>query len=306
MNFNTGGIIRPHRLKPGDTIGIVAPSGPFDGDRFDRGIALIEEMGFATRFEESIFSRKGYLAGGDEQRAARFNAMVADDRVRAIMSARGGYGSMRMLDGLDYGAITAAAKPFIGFSDVTALHRAFFLRSGLVTFHGPMVTTLAGSDETSRLSWYQTLTEPLKAPLDLAGARTLNPGIVRGRLTGGNLATICHLTGTTVGAGFQGCILMLEETGEALYRIDRMLTQMKMAGLFDGMAGLILGSFDNCGPVDGIEALVMEIFDGWDIPIVSGAPVGHGRSNWTVPLGLEARLDASRRELVFTEQTFQE
>ena len=306
MNFHSGRIIHPHQLKAGDTIGIVAPAGPFERDRFDRGIALIEEMGFATRFEEAIFSYKGYLAGDDGARAACFNAMVTDDRVQAIMSARGGYGSLRMLDGLDYGAIAAAAKPIIGFSDITALHRAIFLKTGLITIHGPMVTTLAQCDEASRLDWYRTLTQPLTAPLDLAGARALSPGTARGILTGGNLATLCHLTGTAAGTGFKGCILMLEEVGEALYRIDRMLTQMRLAGLFEGLAGLILGSFENCGPIDDIEALVVEIFDSWNIPIVSGAPVGHGRSNRTVPLGLEVRLDASRCELVFAEPTFQE
>jgi muramoyltetrapeptide carboxypeptidase len=306
MNFNSNRIVRPKRLKSGDTIGIVAPAGPFERERFYEGIAAIQAMGFAVRVDERIFSRRGYLAGADMERASQFNAMVADEQVQAVMCARGGYGSLRMLDALDYAAIAAAAKPFIGFSDITALHRAILLRSALVTFHGPMVTTLARSDDATRLSLLKALTEPVAPPVDLSGARVLIPGIAQGVLTGGNLATLCHLTGTAVGKDFEGQVVLLEDIGEAPYRIDRMLTQMKMAGLFDGVAGFVLGSFEDCGPADEIDALVAEVFDGWDVPIVSGAPIGHGPGNWTVPLGIVVRMDTSRNEVVFVEPTFGE
>jgi muramoyltetrapeptide carboxypeptidase len=306
MNFESDHIMRPHRLKPGDTIGIVAPAGPFEQERFDQGIAVIESMGFCVRLDERIFARRGYLAGADIERAALFNDMVADDDVQALMCARGGYGALRMLGGLDYAAVAAGAKPLIGFSDITALHRAVYLRSGLATFHGPMVVTLAESDEASRRRWYQVLTEPVAPPVTLAAARVLNPGIAQGPLIGGNLATLCHLLGTALGSGYRGCIVLLEEIGEPLYRIDRMLVQMKMAGLFEGMAGLILGCFKECGPKEGIESLVEEIFHGWDIPIVSGVPIGHGQNNWMVPLGIAVRMDTSQHQLVFVEPTFQE
>jgi muramoyltetrapeptide carboxypeptidase len=306
MNFDSGHIVRPHQLKSGDTIGIVAPAGPFEEARFSQGIIVIESMGFSVHIDDRIFSRRGYLAGTDMERAAHFNAMVADDNVQALMCARGGYGALRMLDGLNYAAVAAAAKPLIGFSDITALHRAVYLRSGLATFHGPMVVTLAESDEASRRRWYQVLTEPVAPPVTLAAARVLNPGIAEGILVGGNLATLCHLLGTALGSGCRGCIVLLEEIGEPLYRIDRMLVQMKMAGLFEGMAGLVLGCFKNCGPKEDIESLVEEIFRGWDIPIVSGAPIGHGQNNWMVPLGIVVRMDTSQRQLVFIEPTFQE
>ena len=306
MRFNHNRPARPQRLFAGDTIGIVAPAGPFDRELFQQGINVIQGMGFATKTDERIFSREGYLAGSDISRAAQFNAMVADTGVKAVVCARGGYGSLRMLDALDYAAIGASAKVLVGFSDITALHRAIMLRSSLVTLHGPMVTTLPCCDEESLASWYRALTEPVASPLDLSHARVLKPGRAEGALTGGNLATLCHLTGTSLGAAFRGQILLLEEIGEATYRIDRMLTQMKLAGLFVGLAGMVLGSFEECGAMDEIDTLVRERFADESFPIVSGACVGHGRSNWTLPLGVEARLDTTAGELRFLEPTYRE
>jgi muramoyltetrapeptide carboxypeptidase len=306
MRFNHRCVIRPHRLQPGDTIGIIAPAGPFDQESFERGVALIQNMGFATRIDPRISARQGYLAGTDASRAAQVNAMVADTEVKAVICARGGYGSLRILEALDYAAIGSFAKALIGFSDITALHRAILLRSSLVTLHGPMVTTLPRCDEGSRTSWFRALTEPTAPVMDLSHARVLAPGKAEGVLSGGNLATLCHLTGTPVGTGFEGQILLLEEIGEAPYRIDRMLTQMKLAGLFDGLAGLVLGDFENCGAAVEIDALVQERFADMAIPIVSGVRIGHGRSNWTVPLGVATRLDTTAGELCFLEPTFRE
>jgi muramoyltetrapeptide carboxypeptidase len=306
MSFNHRRIIRPQRLHAGDTLGIVAPAGPFDQDAFEQGIAVIRNMGFATKSDPRIFSREGYLAGSDVSRAAQVNAMVADTEIKAVICARGGYGSLRILEALDYAAIGASAKAIMGFSDITALHRAVLLRSSLVTLHGPMVTTLPNCDEESLNAWYRALTEPTAPPMDLSHARVLKAGKAEGVLTGGNLATLCHLTGTAWGEDFGGRILLLEEIGEAPYRIDRMLTQMKMAGLFAGLAGLVLGSFENCGFTDEIDALVRELFSDMSFPIVSGIPVGHGRSNWTLPLGVAARLDTAAGELRFIEPTFRE
>lgn len=306
MGFNHSRIIRPHRLQAGDTIGIVAPAGPFDRESFEQGVAMIQNMGFAIKTDPRLFAQEGYLAGTDTSRAAQVNAMVADNDVKAVICARGGYGSLRILEALDFAAFGSLAKAFIGFSDITAMHRAILLRSSLVTLHGPMVTTLPRCDEKSRNSWYRTLTEPVAPSMELSHTRVLKPGKAEGVLTGGNLATLCHLTGTSWGMGFQGQILLLEEIGEAPYRIDRMLTQMKMAGLFTGLAGLVLGFFENCGSMDEIDALVQERFADMSIPIVSGVRVGHGRSNWTVPLGVAARLDTTAGELSFLEPTFRE
>lgn len=294
----------PKALKTGDTIGIVAPAGPFDRDQFDSGIAMIHEMGYATKVDEGIFERHGFLAGEDHHRASRFNAMVTDDEVQAVMCARGGYGALRILDQLDYSAISSHPKLLVGFSDITALHRTIHLKTGLITFHGPMVTTLVRSSEASRRSWCETL----KGSADLSAVasefRILKPGVGEGVLTGGNLATLCHMVGTPFGAGFSGAILLIEDVGEAPYRIDRMLTQMKLAGVLDGVNGIVVGTFEDCGPLDELNALVLERFRDMDIPIVSRAPVGHGKDNLTVPLGARVRLDTQGPELDLLESVF--
>jgi muramoyltetrapeptide carboxypeptidase len=305
MQFISRPVIRPRRLNRGDTIGIVAPSSPFDIARFEQGINLMHDLGFSTRVDDGLFRRRGYLAGSDRHRAEQFNAMVAGDGVQAVMCARGGFGALRILDYLDFDAIRHCAKPIIGFSDVTALHQAIFLKSGLVTFHGPTVTTLARSDTVTVQAWCDALTNPGPAAIDLSGAVFLKPGSARGVVRGGNLATLCHMLGTPYLDDFRGALVLLEDTGEALYRIDRMLSQMKMAGFFDGIAGLLLGGFEHCGAADALNALVLEVFSGRDLPIVAGLDIGHGMCNITIPMGLTARLDSDGRVLDFFTSAFE-
>jgi muramoyltetrapeptide carboxypeptidase len=233
------------------------------------------------------------------QRAGQFNAMIEDDRADAVMCARGGFGALRILDRLDFDAIGRQAKPLIGFSDITALHQAVFLKSGLATFHGPTVTTLASADDATLSAWYEALTNPKPLIFDLSGAVVLHPGKARGPVRGGNLTTLCHLLGTAYLEPFYGALLFLEDTGEALYRIDRMLTQMKMTGLFDGIAGLMLGSFKDCGAEGALHELVKDLFRREDIPIVAGLDIGHGNCNRTIPLGIAACLDSGSGTLEF-------
>jgi muramoyltetrapeptide carboxypeptidase len=297
--------ILPPPLGIGDTIGVVAPSGPFDRKLFDAGLAVIHDMGFNTKVDDGVYQGQGgYLAGDDHHRAAQFNAMVNDGQVQAVLCARGGYGSLRILDRLDYDALATHPKAVIGFSDITALHRAIFLRTGLVTFHGPMVTTLARSDGPTLHSWGNTLTGRCDLNPALAKTRILNDGAAEGVLAGGNLATLCHLVGTVYGVDFSGAVLLIEEVGEAAYRIDRMLTQMKMAGVFNGLKAVLLGTFEDCGPVGEIDALIKEQFHDLDIPILSGAPIGHGKENLTVPLGVKVRLDTHGPELRLVDSVF--
>jgi muramoyltetrapeptide carboxypeptidase len=305
MMINSNRVIVPKALNTGDTIGIIAPAGPFDKSRFDEGIAVIHEMGFATKVGEDIYKRNGYLAGDDAHRAAQFNAMVADDEVQAVMCARGGYGVLRILDQLDYTLLSNHPKPLVGFSDITALHRAIQLRTGLITFHGPMVTTIAQSNTATQCAWRDTLKGHCDFSQMLPQLRILREGAAEGALAGGNLATLCHLVGTPYGADYSDTILLLEDVGEAPYRIDRMLTQMIMAGVLDGISGLIVGTFENCGAVDEIDALVMERFQDFDIPVLSGMPVGHGKDNMTVPLGGNIRLDTQGSEMMLLGTVFQ-
>jgi muramoyltetrapeptide carboxypeptidase len=261
-------------------------------------------MGFNTRIDPGVYQRDRYLAGNDGHRAARFNAMMADDGVQAVMCARGGYGAIRILDQLDYGAIGSRPKPLIGFSDITALHQVIQLKTGLVTFHGPMVTTMAKLTGQGRQMWCDTLTGKRDVSALFTDLRVLKAGSAEGVIAGGNLATLCHMVGTPYGADYAGVILMIEDVGEAPYRVDRMLTQMKLAGVLDGIAGLVVGRFEDCGRFDEIDEVVLERFSDMDIPIVSGAPFGHGPENMIVPLGVPARLDADLGALSLLEPAF--
>ena len=293
--------VRPPRLKPGDTIGIVAPAGPFDPEKFMKGKSVLESMGFQTVFEEGIFQKHGFLAGTDIQRADQVNRLFADTTVQAIFCARGGYGSMRILSLLDFETIQTHPKIFLGFSDISALLSALFDRCSLVTFHGPVVTTLAKASEKTIMAMKTVLTSD--APLELTpeNGKVIKPGVCSGLVAGGNLTTLCHLVGTPYTPNFKGKILLIEDVGEMPYRIDRMLTQMKLAGCFNEIAGLILGGFKECGYLNEVVEIFSNIFEDADIPILTGFEVGHGEHNLTIPMGLGATLDTESKKLLFHE-----
>lgn len=294
-------MLKPPRLMPGDTVGIVAPSGSFDEDRLLKGVEVIESEGFGVFYEDDIFARQGYFAGPDRLRAASVDRMFGDPAIKAVICARGGFGALRILPLLDYEAVRRNPKIFMGFSDVSALLSVFSQRCALVVFHGPMATTLAGEGPESTAAMFSAIAsmEPLEL-LPAEGA-VVRPGRASGPVAGGNLTTLCHLTGTPYAPSYEGRILLLEDRGEAAYRIDRMLTQMKMAGCFAGLTGLVLGSFEDCADAGEIHRIFAEVFDDFDIPILAGFDVGHGRTNLTVPLGLRATLDTDRMSLAFDE-----
>jgi len=293
--------IRPPRLKPGDTIGIVAPAGPFDPKKFRKGKAVLESMGFQTFFDEGIFQKHGFLAGTDSQRSDQINRLFADPSVQAIVCARGGYGSMRILPFLDFETIQTHPKIFLGFSDVSALLSVLYDQCGLITFHGPLVTTLAKATEKTIIAMKRALASD--APLELSpeDGQVIKPGVCSGRVTGGNLTTLCHLVGTPYAPNFRGKILFFEDVGEMPYRIDRMLTQMKMAGCFKEIAGLILGTFKECGQLNEIVGIFNNIFEDANIPILTGFDMGHGEHNLIIPMGLGATLDTGKKRLLFHE-----
>jgi muramoyltetrapeptide carboxypeptidase len=293
--------IRPPRLKPGDTVGIVAPASPFDRDLFNQGLNIIESMGFRTFVPDEIFENDRYLAGSDSQRAQLVNQLFKDPDVQAIVCARGGFGCLRMLPLVDFDMIGTHPKIFVGYSDITALLTAITTRSGLVTFHGPMVTTLATAPELT----HQTFTASIAAdtPLELSPSAgvVIQAAKAKGQVIGGNLNTLCHLLKTPFEAELKNHILLLEDRGEAHYRIDRMLSQMKLAGCFEGVAGMVLGSFEDCGALDGIYRIFQECFQDLSIPILAGFDVGHGKQNLTIPFGVEAVLDADKQLLSFAQ-----
>lgn len=293
--------IKPPALKAGDTIGIVAPASPFQRNALSRGMGILQSMGYDPRPASGIFAANGFLAGDDAHRAAQLMAMFADDTVHAIMCARGGYGALRLVSLLDYDLIRAHPKPFIGFSDITVLHQAMLLRSGIVSFHGPMVCTLHPSDSVTRNAWRRALQPGPPVVVASAAHRVIRSGCAQGPVVGGNLASLCHLLGTPFASYYRDCILFVEDTGERPYRIDRMLVHMKLSGSLDGLAGMVLGSFKDCGTKRQIDAMVRQLFDGDGFPIMSGVAAGHGKRNLTLPLGMTAVLDTQQRTLRFLD-----
>jgi len=299
--MSSGKIKLPARLNPGARIGIVAPAGPFDDETFVRGTRILEKMGFEVAVPPRLLDAKGYLAGSDQRRARFVNQMFADKSIDAIMCARGGYGSVRILPLLDYETIADNPKVFIGFSDITVLLNVLTNRCGLATFHGPVVTSLADASGETRHALLQAVSSDGRLEVKIPEGTVLNGGSGTGSICGGNLTTLCHLIGTPYAPSFAGKILFLEDRAEAPYRIDRMLVHMKLAGCFEHLTGIILGSFEDCGPMEIILNIVSDIFAPYSIPILAGLDAGHGMHNVTLPLGVEATLDADRHLLRYRQ-----
>jgi len=299
MSIESKALVIPSRLKSGDTLGIVAPAGPFDDEKFSRGTQALKDMGFNVFIPEDLFEVNGYLAGSDRHRAKLVNQLFADKDIDAIICARGGYGSIRILPLLDYETIMSNPKIFIGFSDISALLAVLSTRCGLATFHGPVVTTLADATEETRHSLFNAIACNDCLEFKLATGITIHPGSVSGLVCGGNLTTLCHLVGTPFSPSFSNKILFLEDRGEAPYRIDRMLVHMKIAGCFKGLAGIVLGAFEECGPIEAILKIVEDIFEDMPVPILAGIEAGHCKNNTTIPMGVDATLDADMHSLLF-------
>lgn len=282
----------PCPLVPGDTIGICALSGAFDPDIFARGIKVLGEMGFQAHVPSAIFATRRYLAGDARHRTEIFHELVARKEVKAIMCARGGFGAMGVLPLLDFERLRGCSKPLVGFSDVTAALVALGQRVNFPVIHGPVITSLAIASDITRASLCGVLTTPWHdlSDMTLEKGITLTPGRGHGLLYGGNLATLCHLCGTPFQPCLENTILFLEEINEPLYKVDRMLTQMSLSGLFQGVKGVVLGQFQNCGD----EKMLHEIFHEHlgHLPLLAGMPSGHGRVNLSLPMGIPVALDA--------------
>ncbi len=292
-------IILPKKLQPGDTLGIAAPASPFASETFEAGMEALQEMGFNTKIPDGLHEKDGHLAGTDAHRANLLHELFSDDAIHGIICARGGFGSLRLLSLIDYDLIRNNPKAFIGFSDISSLLSAITQQCGLVTFHGPMVTSLGNSEDTTRQAMINALRLAERLEIKAQNGITLRNGKGTAPVAGGNLTTLCHLLGTPYQAAWRGHILFLEDRNEAAYRIDRMLTQLKLAGCLDGVAGVMLGSFEDCGDLDAIFRMVMDVFDEEGVPIAAGFNVGHGYRNATLPIGLNATLDADRGVLTY-------
>lgn len=291
-------------IHPGHTIGIVAPASPFDRKKFEYGIQLLKDRGYQVHVPDEVFHQAGFLAGTDDMRARQINQMFADPKIHAIWCARGGYGSLRILPLIDYSTICAHPKPFVGSSDITALLMALGERCGMPVFHGPMIISFADSDEETRHTAFDIFHEAGGWTVATESGKVIHPGRATGVVVGGNLTTLSHLIGTRFEPEFSGRLLFIEDIGEAPYRIDRMLTQMKLAGKFSGMNGLMLGNFSGCGDQEEISAIVENIFYDQEIPILAGLPAGHGPRSIMMPMGVEAALDTKTGRLTYNSGFF--
>lgn len=305
---------RPPRLRPGDTIGLIAPASYIaDLAALERIEANVRSFGLVPKRAPNLLSRDGYLAGSDRERAASVNAMYADREVRALMAVHGGWGCQRILPWLDYGLIDANPKLLIGSSDITALHLALADRTRCPTVHGPNAAhswgdyprecfrrlVFEGGAPTYSLTVPGTDAEPTTAwPV-----RTYRPGRARGRLLGGNLSVLSAMVGTAYLPDFTGAILFLEDTNEAEYRIDRMMTQLAQGGVLPRVAGVAFGQCTNCrNPVPGytgynLDQVLAHHLTPLGVPAFQGALIGHIAQQISLPVGLNAEIDAASGSL---------
>lgn len=299
----------PKALADNGRIAIIAPAGPAQLDTL-KAIEWFEARGYQCRIYPGVVESEGYLAGSDERRLKDLHAAFAASDVDAIMCLRGGYGSMRLLEGLDYELLRRHPKPLVGYSDITALHSAIAQHVGFVTFHGAMLKSelLAKKQEPTIASLFEllcgrlragdTLEHPLSHPLSI-----VVPGAASGRLLGGNLAMLCATLGTAAELDLRDGILFIEDVNEPLYRIDRLLTQLRLAGKFEGLRGVLVGDFAGL-TVDALTPLLQQMFEPLQIPVLAGWRSGHCDPNLTLPLGAQVHLDADRRCLRLQQDVF--
>lgn len=278
-------------LKNGSTIGICAPCARFDKNKLNEGIDVLKSFGFKIEIPKNIFEQKRYLAGEDTLRASVLNQLYSNPEIDCIISARGGFGAMRILQYLDWELIKNNPKPFVGYSDNTAILLSILENTGVPVIHGPNVVSLCNANQSTLDSFFNILTKPVQS-INLSCKTILSPGKCKGILKGGNVATLSHLIGTDFVPDFTDCILFLEDIGEPAYKIDRMLTQMKMAGLFNTLAGVVIGAFEQCENDHYIDEILYEIFDDCHIPVLRGLDCGHGKVNLSLPMGFPVEMNS--------------
>ncbi|WP_269531489.1 LD-carboxypeptidase [Chitinimonas sp. BJYL2] len=306
---HTSGLLLPPRLKAGDTLGLISPSNAtYRREPLTVAIESLQALGFKVKEAPHLRSRYGQFGGTDTERVGDINAMFADPEVHGILAMTGGSGATRLLDRIDYAAIRRHPKVLMGFSDITALLNAIHQQTGLITFHGPV----AGSEwntisvDSVRRVLMNAEAATFRNPAELSGGlvqtqyrvQTLRGGKARGKLVGGNLTVLTTLMGTPMQPDFKGAVLFLEDINEEIYRIDRMLAHLRLAGAFKSLAGVALGQFTDCGPGEGgygtltLDEVFDEYFKDLGIPVYSGAMIGHIKPKFALPVGLPVEIDA--------------
>ncbi|MFD1362044.1 S66 peptidase family protein [Lentibacillus salinarum] len=298
--------MKPQRLAKGDTIGIMAPASPADPDQLQRAVPFFEQMGLRVKFGPTTCLAYGYLAGTDAERLTAFHHMITDDDIKAIIFARGGYGTPRIADRIDYHLIRKYPKILWGYSDITYLHTAIRQQTGLTTFHGPMPVSDIVKKNFDPLSanMFRQLFDPVRlhyteaiSPLDV-----IVPGEAAGELVGGNLSLLVSTLGTPYEIEMNGKMLLLEEIGEEPYRVDGMLNQLKQAGKLQTAAGIIIGDFAEADPLEGkpslsLDQVLHDYLADLTCPVMAGFKIGHCFPHFAVPLGSKAVLTTKDKAL---------
>lgn len=302
-------IIKPARLQPGDTIGLFCPAAPaYSSETVRIAQESLRALGFQTKVGAHVYDRYGYLAGRDADRVADLHTFFDDKSITAVMALHGGWGCARLLPLLDYDLIRRNPKILIGYSDITALLLAIYAKTGLVTLHGPVGSATFNA---YTVDWLRrvliegeavTMRNPTEKGDNLTQVQdritTLRPGLARGKLVGGNLTVLSHLVGSPYLPDWQNTILFIEDTHEEPYRVDRMLTQLKLAGILNQLAGFVFGKCTDCEPKGSYGSLTLDdILTEHIVPLnkpaYAGAMIGHIRDKFTVPLGIDAEIDAT-------------
>jgi muramoyltetrapeptide carboxypeptidase len=311
-------LIKPPRLRDGDLIGLIAPSGQVGDEAIAKAVATIEGLGFKVALAPHLREVQGNYAGPAAHRLADLHAMFADPDIKALWCIRGGSGAISLLAGIDYALIRAHPKILIGYSDITALHLALLRKAGLVTFHGPVaMSTMSPYSLEHMLAVLMDPSPSYTIPMAMENARralaephyairTVHAGLASGRLIGGNLSMVAALAGTPYAADFSDSLLYIEEVNEAPYRIDRWLTQLDLSVGLQRAAGVIIGICENCGP--GHEEVSLTLDQTLDlhlqpltVPAVTGYSIGHIRNQMTLPVGVRATLDTQRQTITLLE-----
>ncbi len=312
-------VIKPHKLKSGDKLAIVAPGSYISEEELQDSIKNLNQLGFETTFSEKVLLQSGYFAGTDKDRAQDLMEKFSDKSVNGIVCARGGYGCSRILPMLDYDIIRANPKVLIGYSDITALLYGIYQKSGLITFHGPVGTSTFNDysvDNFKRVLINPERNEAFKNSTssddeNVYGVTSIVKGKGKGRLVGGNLSIMVSLIGTEYDVDYSNKIIFIEEIGEEPYRVDRMLTQMIQTDKLKDAAGVMMGIFRNCegkqkDPSFSKTFTLMEVFkdrlSSLKIPVVYGMSFGHVKDKFTVPFGALAELDADKQTFTLLEK----
>ncbi|WP_175989374.1 LD-carboxypeptidase [Bacillus sp. Marseille-Q1617] len=299
--------IKASKLKHGDTVGIVAPASPPKKEALEKAITFLEGLGLVVKMGSSVLNEYGYLAGTDEERAEDIHTMFSDSAINAIICACGGYGTGRLVSKLDYELIARNPKIFWGYSDITFLHTAIHQKTGLVTFHGPMLSSDVGLPDVHELtkqSFGQLFeTKNVEFTHKSSPLHTVVEGNASGPVIGGNLTLLVSTLGTEYEVDTKGKIFFIEDIDEEPYKVDRMLNQIKMAGKFQDAEGIIIGDFKNCGPDKRKESLTLDqLFEEHikpaDKPAMKGFLIGHSSPCLAIPVGSVGRMNTKEKTLI--------